>query len=244
MTAPLLGPAWRRLVLACAFPLLAAVVVGCDQAQQLGERVAPLGETPAPPEVPFGARLDEAGLLYTYVRADGSFAITEHASEIPEESRKQVRLVKEGHPPGTPSHVFVADLTGKAPGDELSPLAIGRAAWEAHGLKYRHAKVAPLENQASAPGTDDVAATDTRAVIYGAEWCGPCHQAEDYLRKKGIQVVKKDIEEDPSAAQEMRGKLRKAGIGSSSIPILDIAGTILVGFNPRAVDAALRRAGK
>src|SRR5690606_35604215 len=117
VTAPLLGPAWRRLVLACAFPLLAAVVVGCDQAQQLGERVAPLGETPAPPEVPFGARLDEAGLLYTYVRADGSFAITEHASEIPEESRKQVRLVKEGHPPGTPSHVFVADLTGKAPGD-------------------------------------------------------------------------------------------------------------------------------
>ena len=82
------------------------------------------------------------------------------------------------------------------------------------------------------------------AVIYGAEWCGPCHQAEAYLKKKGLSVVKKDIEKDATAAKEMRAKLKSAGLGGSSIPILDVGGVVLVGFSPRAIEAALKRAAR
>ena len=67
---------------------------------------------------------------------------------------------------------------------------------------------------------------------------------ENLLRNEdGRSVTKKDIEEDPSAVTEMRAKLRAAGLGvSSSIPILDVAGTMLIGFSPRAIDAAIRSA--
>jgi hypothetical protein len=37
----------------------------------------------------------------------------------------------------------------------------------------------------------------------------------------------------------MNGKLRRAGQRSGSIPVLDVRGRILVGFEPHAVEEAL-----
>jgi len=37
----------------------------------------------------------------------------------------------------------------------------------------------------------------------------------------------------------MRAKVTKAGVRGGSIPIIDVRGKILVGFDPRAVDQAL-----
>ena len=94
----------------------------------------------------------------------------------------------------------------------------------------------------SAPDTDPgVTKPATRAVviIYGAEWCGACHEAARYLRKKGIAYVEKDIEKDPTAAREMQQKLAKSGLQTSSIPVLDVRGKMIIGFNPAEVESAL-----
>ncbi len=226
------GPQWIALC------LLLGLGAGCQGAEQTAQQQE--AEEPAP-EVPFSLSVDEKGVLYTWVKEDGSFHIAEKLAEIPEGSRKQVRVVVDGEPPGTPTHVFVADLSSAQPGQTVQLSALGRDAWEARGLKYRHEKIAPLEPPESGE-KDDPALGEVSAVIYGADWCQPCHQAENYLKKKGVRVVKKNIEENPNAAREMREKLRKAGIGGSSIPILDVGGTLLVGFSPRAIDAALKRA--
>jgi glutaredoxin len=79
-------------------------------------------------------------------------------------------------------------------------------------------------------------------IIYGASWCGPCHQAADYLKRKGVPFVLKDIEEDSGAAREMNAKLSKAGLRRGSIPVLDVRGKVIVGFNAHEVDEALGRA--
>jgi len=79
-------------------------------------------------------------------------------------------------------------------------------------------------------------------IIYGASWCGPCHQAADYLRKKGVPYVLKDIEEDANAGREMRAKLNNAGMRAGSIPVIDVRGKLLVGFSAQAVDEALGQA--
>ena len=76
-------------------------------------------------------------------------------------------------------------------------------------------------------------------IIYGASWCGPCHQAAAYLKKKGVAFVEHDIEQDSSSRHEMQAKLAKAGMRGGSIPVLDVRGHILVGFDARAVDQAL-----
>jgi glutaredoxin len=76
-------------------------------------------------------------------------------------------------------------------------------------------------------------------IIYGASWCSACHDAAAYLRRKGVPFIEKDIEEDAAANREMRTKLAKAGLPRGSIPVIDVRGRVMVGFNAREVDAAL-----
>jgi len=65
-------------------------------------------------------------------------------------------------------------------------------------------------------------------IVYGASWCGACHEAMAYMKKKGIPFVEKDIEKDPGAEREMRSKLAHAGMNTGSIPILDVRGTPVI----------------
>jgi glutaredoxin len=76
-------------------------------------------------------------------------------------------------------------------------------------------------------------------ILYGASWCGACHEAAAYMKKKGINFIEKDIEKDPNAEREMRSKLAKVGKNTASIPVLDVRGKILVGFNAQVLDQAL-----
>jgi glutaredoxin len=76
-------------------------------------------------------------------------------------------------------------------------------------------------------------------IIYGASWCGPCHQAADYLKAHNVPYVLKDIEEDRIAHREMQSKLQAAGMGGGSIPVIDVKGKLLVGFDARSIDRAL-----
>ena len=59
------------------------------------------------------------------------------------------------------------------------------------------------------------------------------------MRKKGVAYVEKDVEKDPSAAREMQEKLARSGLRGGSIPVLDVRGKVMIGFNPAEVEAAL-----
>ena len=71
-------------------------------------------------------------------------------------------------------------------------------------------------------------------TIYSATWCAFCHAAKDYLDTLGIAYTDKDIEKDPANAQAVVQKS-----GQMGIPVLDIDGTIIVGFDRPKIDAAL-----
>ena len=98
----------------------------------------------------------------------------------------------------------------------------------------------------SPPSTDTAtskhAASASVVIIYGAEWCSACHEAARYLRSKGIPYVEKDVEKDPDAAREMQQKLAKNRQREGSIPVIDVRGKVMVGFNPAEIDAALGQA--
>ncbi len=40
-------------------------------------------------------------------------------------------------------------------------------------------------------------------IIWGAETCAPCKQVKNYLDRKGIPYVYKDVDNDPEALKEM-----------------------------------------
>ena len=77
--------------------------------------------------------------------------------------------------------------------------------------------------------------SDTPTItIYGAEWCGPCHMTKHYLTEKGFKYTYRNIDDDPNAAVEAVTKS-----GQRAIPVIDIDGKIIIGFDKPALDHIL-----
>jgi len=57
---------------------------------------------------------------------------------------------------------------------------------------------------------------------------------KDYLKSKNVPFTEINVSTDRSGAMEM---IRKSG--QSGVPVIDIGGTIIVGFNQEAIDKTL-----
>lgn len=56
------------------------------------------------------------------------------------------------------------------------------------------------------------------------------------MRSLGVDLVEYNIEKDKGRRDEMRQKA-----GGTSVPVIDIEGTIIHGYSPSAIQAALDR---
>ncbi len=72
-------------------------------------------------------------------------------------------------------------------------------------------------------------------AVYSTTWCAFCHAAKQYFDKLGVKYEDKDIEKDPTAGKEAVDKS-----GQMGVPVIDINGTIIVGFDRPRIDAALK----
>jgi glutaredoxin len=215
--------------------------------------------TPKPAELPpLEVKADTPNLLLTWIDDKGDFHVVQKPAEVPTGSRQQVRVVVTSRAEGTGALVYVANLDETTGAYRLKTMP--RAEWEELGAGKRKARLEALAPSAlpsslPAPGSDSsdgkpgsaapggkAPATGVVAIIYGAEWCKPCHDAERYLKQRGATVIKKDIDNNEVAADEMRKKLERAGRGGASIPVIDIMGQIMVGFSPAALEQALTAA--
>ncbi|AMQ85301.1 glutaredoxin family protein [Pseudomonas glycinae] len=75
---------------------------------------------------------------------------------------------------------------------------------------------------------------NARVVLYATDWCGYCKQTKRFLDQKGIAFKEFDIEKDAEA--------RKAyeALGGRGIPLIDVNGTLIRGFDPDEILAALK----
>lgn len=71
-------------------------------------------------------------------------------------------------------------------------------------------------------------------IVYSTQTCPYCHMVKDYLKEKGVEFEDIDVSQDQEKAKEMTSKS-----GQSGVPVLDIDGKIIVGFNRDAIDKAL-----
>lgn len=74
-----------------------------------------------------------------------------------------------------------------------------------------------------------------KVIVYTTSWCPDCRVAKRYLTNRGIAYEEINIEQTPGAAERVE---RWSG-GYRTVPTFDIAGTIVVDFDRRALDAAL-----
>ncbi|HLD49257.1 MAG TPA: glutaredoxin family protein [archaeon] len=63
-------------------------------------------------------------------------------------------------------------------------------------------------------------------VVYSTAMCPYCVMEKDWLKKNGIDFKNVMVDEDRKAAQEMILKS-----GQTGVPVTDIDGAIVVGFN-------------
>ncbi len=215
------------------------------------------GTPPAPP--PAAAKNSGAAvavskdnpLLYTYVESKGTFATTDKAEDVPQEARKLVRVVDPAKPlpqGQDTTRVYVLDLAELLAAGKAEARSMSREAFETGALaQLPPGESSPLEGphgpalpEEPLPALDGgVGPMPPVVILYGTPWCGACKEAKKYLAAKHIPYVYKNVESDAAAARELQVKASKLGVPADRVPILDVRGRLLLGFDRARLDALL-----
>ena len=191
--------------------------------------------------------------LFTYVDDNGQFITADKPDAVPPTSRRLVRVVdpsKAAQDRHDTTNVYVVDVdellrAGKAVARPVSRLAFetGAIAQLPPGASSLLADRPTAYDGGAGPGGGAPGAAGAAVVtVYGASWCGACREAERYLAGRKIPYVDKDIERDPAAARELHEKAARLGIPTDRIPILDVRGRLLIGFDRARLEALLGEA--
>jgi len=73
-----------------------------------------------------------------------------------------------------------------------------------------------------------------KVIVFSTPTCTYCNMAKSYFREKGIKFTDIDVSRDQSAARDM---VRRSG--QMGVPVIDIGGKIVVGFNRPQVNTLL-----
>ncbi|MCR8717134.1 glutaredoxin family protein [Pseudomonas syringae] len=76
--------------------------------------------------------------------------------------------------------------------------------------------------------------SQARVVMYATDWCGYCKQTRRFLDSKGIAYQEFDIE------KSQEGRKAYEALGGRGIPLIDVNGTLIRGFAPDEILAALK----
>ncbi|MCP4676562.1 MAG: glutaredoxin family protein [Deltaproteobacteria bacterium] len=224
----------RSLITKLTLLLLAGLFFGCTTSS---ERTGKENDNARvePPVVS-----DERGDLILSWFADGGPQMASTVSEVPDGARGEVRVQDPSVPPEKrdPSVIFLADLTKKDTSGRYPVRVEKRADYEQKRAKVAAARrpVAPPPSIGSGPGTAALPPSGNAPVImYATRHCPVCVKARRWLLERKIPYIEKDVERDSKAAQELAAKGRAQGVSTSGVPVFDIRGRLLPGFDPGAI---------
>jgi glutaredoxin 3 len=72
-------------------------------------------------------------------------------------------------------------------------------------------------------------------TVYSTPSCGYCRKLKDYFKENRVKFSDYNVAEDLRRAEEMVNKS-----GQMGVPVVDINGTVIVGFNKAQIDKALK----
>lgn len=80
----------------------------------------------------------------------------------------------------------------------------------------------------------------SKVIVYSTTWCAFCHTEMQWLDRLGVEYQSKDVEADESIMNELK---EKNGGNFQGVPVTDIAGDIILGFDRPKLQAALEKHG-
>ena len=75
-------------------------------------------------------------------------------------------------------------------------------------------------------------------TVYSTTWCAFCKTEKQWLDKLGVKYESKNVEDDEAANKELLDKLNGNFQG---VPVTDINGEIILGFDRPRLQAALEK---
>lgn len=177
-------------------------------------------------------------LLFQFVAADGTSKEVSRVADVPPENRQRVRVIPMNGAMPPAGSAFVADLTKAGAGGAYAVSVVSLAAFAGIGREGTRTS--------TSTGTSTGATTKTNEgeggiIMYATSWCGVCEKARSYFRRRKIEFVEKDIEKDAAAAAEMQRKAAEQGVSARGVPVIDIRGKLLAGFDPQTIERFLAR---
>lgn len=169
---------------------------------------------------------DAKDLLFSYVDARGRAQAASKISDVPEQVRGRVLVVDLSKTPEQRQahrYAFFVDLTAQAPDGTYSVSVVSR---------YDAARGQVQAPMAPAP--------EGSVVVYSAVWCGFCKKAKAWLNERGVPFIERDVEKMPGAQAELDAKLAAAGVSGGGVPVIDWAGTVVMGFDATRLERLLR----
>jgi len=78
-----------------------------------------------------------------------------------------------------------------------------------------------------------------KVKVYSTPTCPYCVMAKDFFKDQNVDFEDVDVSKDHDAAKEMIEKS-----GQQGVPVIDIDGEIIIGFNKPAIEKALEKSKK
>jgi glutaredoxin len=223
--------------------LLAASLSGCTSSRPdtSADTTSETEEKPEPPVV-----TDEReGLLLSWF-VDGGPETASKVSDVPQGSRHSVRIQDTMVPPEKrkANWLFLADLRTPDPDGHYPVRVEPRDKYEVRRRQAAANRMAQQLKQAqqatpgsvapnTPPGTFAVAGAPV--VMYSTNHCPVCKKARRWLLDQQIPYIEKDINKDRTAASELAEKGAAQGVPTNGVPVFEIGGRLIPGFDPGTI---------
>lgn len=225
-----------RLAISIPLTILLTILAACspERPPSAEDRPRDRAEPAEAESLSLDALADQ--FVLTYAGERGEFADCKTIAEVPEGARGLVGVNLLGQRP-PPGEVWVTNLL-EPDGEGHYPLkTVPREQFEEIVLGSGRSSEFTLPEGLELPELP--AGLDGPIIVYKTSWCGVCKQLESYLDRKGVEYVAKDIEQDRAAAAEMAAKAKKAGVPTGSVPMIDVGGELLRGFDRARLEQLL-----
>ncbi|MCA9655072.1 MAG: hypothetical protein H6712_07115 [Myxococcales bacterium] len=192
----------------------------------------------APPAADAEAFLEPGAsdAILTYAGDRGVFADTSKVDAVPPEARGLVRVKLLSGPEAPAGTVWVTNLGAAEADGRFRLRTVPRDLFEELALGEGRSSDVSLPEGLRPP--EQVAKVEG-VIVYKTAWCGVCKKLEGYLKRKGVDYEAKDIEKDRAAAAELQAKAQAQGVRTGSVPVIDVGGQLIVGFDRARLEQLL-----
>ena len=203
--------------------LLSLIVLGCSHTEHSVETAEKSVKPPALVSVT-AERIEKGEILFQYLDQKGNWQRASALTEIPAEQRSAVQVIDLSLSPEArraDRYIQLFDLRSLTIEGEYRGEVVDRRAFDA------------------TQAVREAAAAPPPIKMYSASWCGVCKKARRFLEQAGIPFQEIDVDKNRDAHSELQAKARRAGISASGVPVFDVGGQLIAGFDQRALMRAI-----